>query len=297
MQANPQFKTTDSEFWANVRSISQSVPYSVRGENRVKAATLSEMEEAMLKNNLSPNHLVNDGVPTPLGLKLEHYFAYRAEVLNTQVQHWLMDATEAESEYKKLAAKAPAAMQFAMNKQTGTKAKPAYFTAIIKMLATEALGGQPCDFDPQKLTTFTDGEKPIRTFARRVDGAFPRHVNPVAVWETKEYYYTTTFGSRIADGVYETMLDGMECMDLEGENKIFCHHTYLVDARDTWWSTAGRPYLCRIIDLLHMGLADEVIFGREALTRLPILVAEWVAILDALPYPGSAAPASLKPTP
>jgi hypothetical protein len=38
----------------------------------------------------------------------------------------------------------------------------------------------------------------------------PGTVNPIAIWEIKEYYYTTTFGSRVADGVYETLLDGME---------------------------------------------------------------------------------------
>ena len=48
---------------------------------------------------------------------------------------------------------------------------------------------------------------PLRTLARRVDGAFPSAVNPVAVWEIKEDYHTTTFGSRVADGVYETQID------------------------------------------------------------------------------------------
>ena len=39
-------------------------------------------------------------------------------------------------------------------------------------------------------------------------------MNPIAVWELKEYYYTTTFGSRVADGIYETLLDGMELEDM-----------------------------------------------------------------------------------
>ena len=38
----------------------------------------------------------------------------------------------------------------------------------------------------------------------------------------------------------------------------------------------GRSYLCRMIDMLHMGFVDEVVFGREVLTRLPELVAEWL---------------------
>ena len=35
-------------------------------------------------------------------------------------------------------------------------------------------------------------------------------------------------------------------------------------------------YLCRIIDMLHMGFVDEVIFGREVLTRLPEVAREWL---------------------
>ena len=38
--------------------------------------------------------------------------------------------------------------------------------------------------------------------SRRFDGAYPNIINPRIVWEIKEYYYATTFGSRVADGVY-----------------------------------------------------------------------------------------------
>ena len=43
-------------------------------------------------------------------------------------------------------------------------------------------------------------------------------------------------------------------------------------------SECGRSYLCRMIDMLHMGYVDEVLFGREVGDRLPELVAEWVAL-------------------
>lgn len=56
---------------------------------------------------------------------------------------------------------------------------------------------------------------PLRTLSRRVDGAFTRVVNPIAIWEIKEYYYSEeNFGSRIADSVYESQLDGMELDEL-----------------------------------------------------------------------------------
>ena len=97
------------------------------------------------------------------------------------------------------------------------------------------------------------------------------------MWETKEYYHTTTFGSRVADGIYETLLDGMELSDLRAAEGIRVLHYLIIDARYTWWE-CGRSYLCRIIDTLHMGYVDEVLFGREVVDRLPVLVRQWVRL-------------------
>jgi enoyl-CoA hydratase/carnithine racemase len=35
-----------------------------------------------------------------------------------------------------------------------------------------------------------------------------------------------------------------------------------------------------MIDMLHMGYVDEVVCGREVLTRLPALAKEWKAAYD-----------------
>jgi hypothetical protein len=75
-----------------------------------------------------------------------------------------------------------------MNTQKGDKKKPAYLTAIVNMLIDANIGGLECDYDPRELTTFTHVSAPLRTLARRVDGAFPSAKNPIAVWEIKEYY-------------------------------------------------------------------------------------------------------------
>ena len=40
-------------------------------------------------------------------------------------------------------------------------------------------------------------------------------------------------------------------------------------------------YLCRLIDMLHMGYFDEVLFGREAIERLPAIASGWVTVLRA----------------
>lgn len=115
---------------------------------------------------------------------------------------------------------------------------------------------------------------------RRLDGAFPSTVNPIAVWEIKEYYNSKTFGSRVAGGVYETTLDGIELKELLDTENIKCRHYVFVDDSHTWWKQ-GRSYLCRFIDLLHMGLVDEVIFGTEVVDRVPKLAREWVSLVRA----------------
>jgi hypothetical protein len=84
--------------------------------------------------------------------------------------------------------------------------------------------------------------------------------------------------------VYETLLDGMELEELDDalhelsrteDRSEHIQHLLMVDAHYTWW-VKGRSYLCRIIDMLHMGYVDEVLFGKEVITRLPAIVKGWV---------------------
>ena len=86
----------------------------------------------------------------------------------------------------------------------------------------------------------------------------------------------------MADGVYESLLDGMELEELKREEEIDVKHYLMVDAHYTWWE-CGRSYLCRIIDMLHMGYVDEVLFGNEIVKRLPTIAKEWVALLKKRP--------------
>jgi hypothetical protein len=131
-----------------------------------------------------------------------------------------------------------------------------------------------CNYDPRILTTVTLNGQPLRTLSRRVDGAYPSPVNPIAIWEIKEYYYTTSFGSRVADGIYETLLDGAELEDLTGIGHGVRHYLF-VDAYKTWWED-GKSYLCRLVDAMHMGYVDEVLVGSEVLECIPRLAKEWV---------------------
>lgn len=230
----------------------------------------------MKKLELLHDHLIEGGKPTAFAQRLIDYFAYRAEVLNDTVQHQLMNAQQAQEMYERLRAMQNYKLAAPMNKQKGNKKKVAYLTAMVNMLIEAKSDGIEYDHDPRQLTTVTRDGMPLRTLARRVDGAFPSAVNPVAVWEIKEYYHTTTFGSRVADGVYETLLDGMELEEMSKETGVEVDHVLMVDAHYTWWD-CGRAYLCRIVDMLHMGYVDEVLFGREIEDRLPAIVADWVA--------------------
>ncbi len=265
-------------FWADVRAIGEAVGYTVPRERAVRVPTAAEIDAAYQRLGLGTAHLFRgNGRTTEHGERLLSYFAYRADILNTYVEPRLMDVERAQAQFERLRRRLSPGCPLPMNKQRGTKRAPAYLTCIVNMLIEAHALGLPCDYDPRSLTKFTRDDAPLRTLARRVDGAFPSTVNPVAVWEIKEYYYTTTFGSRVADGVYETLLDGMELAELASNEGLRTRHYLIVDSHFTWWM-CGRSYLCRMVDMLHMGYVDEVLFGYEAIEQLPRIVDEWVQL-------------------
>ncbi len=304
MQPNKEFLKQPKHFWANIRTISQKVGYTQRMArtrgvrelpSRIKIPSIAEIETAFRTLDLDSNHLLTSRQkPTKLGATVLRYFEYRANVLNDFVEPRLMNADQAAAVFDDAKRRHRIGFSAPMNKQSGDLKKPAYFTGIINILIEQQLAGLPCNYNPQELTTITRNRQPFRTLARRVDGAFPGPVDPLAIWEIKEYYFTTTFGSRVADGVYETLLDGMELDELEtglrtlepaerrrgayrstGHTRPNIEHLLMLDAHFTWWMK-GRSYLCRIIDMLHMGYVDEVLFGREVLTRIPEIVGVWI---------------------
>jgi hypothetical protein len=280
MIANPEFQNQPKMFWAYIRTLSQHLGSTVRGEGQIKIPTLAEMCTGLGELGLDPRKIAaGEEKPTDLGAELHKYFGYRAEVLNGFVESQLMNAEQAQALYDELRKKSKYECPTPMNKQKGEKAKPAYFTGIVNTLIASSTKGAECNYSPMKLTTVTRDGAAVRTLSRRIDGAFPGVVNPVALWEIKEYYYTTTFGSRIADGVYETLVDGMELEELREREGIDIKHYLMVDAHETWWELGGRPYLCRMVDMLHMRYVDEILFGKEVVDRLPILAQEWMRLV------------------
>lgn len=273
MKPNTKFLRQPKAFWASVRSLSQEIGYS--SKYKIVVPSYVEMANAFSTLNLNSEHIIKDENPTELATLLYDYFLYRANVLNEIVEPRLMDAEQAKMVFNDLKNKLNPACIIPMNKQKNEKKAEAYLTGIVNMIIEANSKEFPCNYDPRELTTITRDGAPLRTLARRVDGAFPTVVNPIAIWEIKEYYYTTTFGSRVADGVYETLLDGMEIEELREHEAIDVKHYLMLDAKYTWWD-CGKSYLCRIVDMLHMGYVDEVLFGYEVVEELPRIVSEWV---------------------
>lgn len=278
MKPNNKFTNLPKSFWASIRLISQEVGYTNKSTGQIKTPSSDEIQSKLANLEIDFLRLQSQKAGAGrFGDIFHDYFVYRADVINTIVEPNLMNVADAQKLFNKYYKTLKPTCPLPMNKQKGEMKTPAYLTGLVNMLIEANSNGLPCDYDPHQLATVTKDNLPVRTMARRVDGAFPSSVNPIAVWEIKEYYYTTTFGSRVADGIYETLLDGLELEELREHEDVEVKHYLIVDAHDTWWKQ-GKSYLCRIIDMLHMGYIDEVLFGREVIERLPGLVSEWVEV-------------------
>lgn len=265
-------------FWAHVKLVSERMGYSKRAgkgaPKTLRRYSFGEVAACLQALDLAGGAVDESGEATETGEKLVKYLNYRAEILEREVEPLLMNREQARTEFERLHSDLQPSCALPMNKQKGEKKHHAYMVGIVNMLTEQALGGRPFNADPRGLTVATKDKAPLRTLSRWMDGAYPDVVDPHAVWEVKEYYGTKTFGSRVADGVYETMLDGHELNEMEEAEGRELRHYLVVDDHFTWWD-CGRSYLCRIVDMLHVGLVDEVLFGREVLSRWPEIVAEW----------------------
>jgi hypothetical protein len=276
MVPNPKYQNKPLEFWANIKLLSQHIGYTDRNTTLIKIPKYSEILSTYDGLNLSKEKLLlKDNTPSAYMKSIVGYFKYRGDILNSSVKNLLMNQKEAKKEFKLLLNKLTPFCPLPMNKQKGKMREHAFFTCMINMLIESNLKGKKCNFDPKELNTFTHCNRPGIVMARRVDGAYPSTLNPKTIWEIKEYYYTTTFGSRIADGVYESLLDGYELNEVQKTLGISVKHYLFVDAYETWWELGGKSYLCRLIDMLHMGFIDEVIFGKEIFERIPKIVKTW----------------------
>lgn len=265
MRPNRAYLGQPCEFWAVVRFTSQSLGYSDRSNQRMRRY---EDKEIL---NLADEFAIDDR----LAEAVRGYLNYRADLIEREIEPLFMDRSQAEEIFAGLLSKYKPACALPFNKQKGQKRHYNYLSCIVNMLTEHYLNGKRFDDEPRSLCVITDrNNKPLVTLSRWMDGAYPDVHNPVAVWETKEYYGTTTFGSRVADGVYESLLDGYEIREAEKLLGRRIEHYLFVDDKFTWW-VKGKSYICRLIDMMHMALVDEVIFGKESLTRWPQIVSAW----------------------
>lgn len=286
MKPFKQFSMMPPSFWAFVKYVSENLGYTDREEGRVKNYSSQQIKQLCNNNNVSfSEETINNA---------SSYSVLRAELLNEFAQSMLMDAETAKTEYEKwkriydhnnFRCKIP------FNKQKGDLRQVAYYTAIINILTEKTLretNGQNgllgFDDDPRGLVYIMNEDRQIvGASSRRFDGAFPSIMSPDLVWEIKEYYYATTFGSRVADGVYETQLDGFEFKEIDNLAKTKIYHVLLIDAYRTWW-VQGKSYLCRLVDAMNSGLVDEVIVGREVLSRWPVLIRKMITEGNTKPF-------------
>lgn len=271
MRPHPDFLNETPEFWALAKYSSEQLGYSPRVSYRNPHPVLRRYTDKEIGDLANQN-----GLDDHTAQRTRAYLNYRADLLEKQVQPLLMDRDEAERIFADLCRRHNPTCNLPLNKQTKEKKHHAYFTCIINILTELHLRGGTFNDNPGQLATITDPTgRLIKVLSRRIDGAYPGLQNPKAIWEVKEYYGTTTFGSRVADGVYETQLDGYELSDIERLISHSIEHYLLVDDSFTWW-TKGRSYLCRLIDITHEGLVTEVIFGKEVLDRWPQIVESWL---------------------
>lgn len=191
MKANKDYLNLGKEFWANIRTISQKVGYVIRGKNQIKVPTIQEIIDVYKASNLNHIFIYKDKSLTEFGKKIINYYEYRADLLNNKIEPLLMDVKEAKKEYHRLKKNYKPTRNQPMNKQKGEKKSRAFFTCIINMILENKLKKFPCDYDPRELTTITRDNFPLRTFSRRVDGAFPGVINPHSHMGNKRvlFYY------------------------------------------------------------------------------------------------------------
>ncbi|VEI13886.1 DUF7687 domain-containing protein [Trueperella bialowiezensis] len=303
MKADSQWLRMPQEFWHYVRALSENLGYSRR--KTILKHTEEDIRRGLANLGLSADELTSNPETKFSTIHLANYFKFRADLIEGFIADHLQTAEEAKALFEsvvetytdgytftsnkqglensrlyKVIDGVPAEAPF--NKQKGEKRDIDFLTATSNILISHYLQGRDFDQDPRRLPVFTEEGVMVGSMSRRMDGAFPTCTNPIALWEFKCYYYTTTFGSKISDAIYIADLDGFERQVVERETGTQLSLTLFVDAYSTWMDQ-GKSYLCRIIDLLHRGAISNLIIGSEVVTAIPSLVNEWLKIEKAAP--------------
>lgn len=288
MIADDVWQNQSQIFWNYVRIISENLGYSRNG--KVLRHSEADIRRALTILNLSVD------IDATID-QLAQYFHFRANLIETTMATYLQTPDEARMLFEEVVAHYTTSVTSRFNqggqentrvytvkngvpviapynKQKGHKREIDYLTAISNILISHHLAGEDFDQDPHRLPIVTESGIIQGAMSRRMDGAYPSCVNPLAVWEFKSYYYTTTFGSKISDAVYIASLDGYERDEIFNNTARRIYTTLFLDAYSAWLKQ-GKSYLCRIVDLLYRGLIDDLVIGSEVLTAIPEMVKKW----------------------
>ncbi len=160
----------------------------------------------------------------------------------------------------------------------GTRSKDHHQSSKVMVQTVDILTRKVCldrgftaNLSPQKRATLI-GEQHIWVSPRRLDGALPSLVNPVGLWEIKEYWGGTAGGSKMSDVIYECQLVGTELRAFADLHGASAKHYAVMDGANQWHSRVSD--LRRAIDLLCSGILDELVVGSEVLSDWPRIVNE-----------------------
>lgn len=272
MLPEDEYLAKDDEFWAYVRLVSQQAGYQPRGDEIVKEYDEEDLKDTVESTGINGEPLFggvsSDGI-TGLGEDVLSYLNYRAKKVEDA-----LDSIQTREEAKNLFDEYTGGYElnhFQRNKQGDDE--PLVFANTVNAILEKEYGGE-FDPDPYELPTALDGDGNLQmTFAKRLDGSVPNNRNPVAMWEVKEFYNSSTFGSRVADAIYEIMLLSEEAQSLEERTGREVELYLLTDGQTAW--SSGISYICRIIDILNMGYIEAAIFGSEVTEEWPEIVEQW----------------------
>lgn len=271
MFANEKFHGRGREFWSYVRLVSEQAGYQPHGDELVKEYDIDDLRETIEDTGINADPLLGGfSEPTAdLGSDVLDYLNYRSEQVEVALDR-IRTKDEAVAEFEEFSEGFQMETE-QLNKQGSSE--PLVFANSVNLVLEKETG---VDFNPnpRMLPTVLDDEKNLQmTLPKWPDGAFPTARNPLAIWEVKEFYSSTTFGSRIADAIYEIMLFSEELDTLHNETGEEVELYLMTDGYEAWQS--GVSYICRIIDVVNMGYIDAAIFGEEVFTQWPDIVAEW----------------------
>jgi hypothetical protein len=222
-----------------------------------------------------------EAMGTEASRALVRYLSTRQEILPklaeyTHFRFSAADALFAQARTEEEAQADFAALSDEVVAKYGTQSADHHQSSKVMVQTVEVLTRAVClerglnvDVNPQKRAVVMSDQH-IWVSPRRLDGAMPSLLNPVGLWEIKEYWGGTAGGSKMSDAIYECQLVGEELRAFEDMFGPRVYHYAILDGRQQW--ARRMSDLRRAVDLLCAGLLDELLVGEEVLIEWPRIV-------------------------